>query len=196
MLHNEMILTQSAGVKPMQIIVAATRHPAEWLGKLKDLGTVEQGKLADLIIVKEDPLTDIRNLKGNVEIVILNGKETDTTFHADYQNPIPSIHQTLKYSSETPELDPKIMPRILTEGSDDATITITGRYLTARTQAYFKEVPVPTRVSGRTRMEITIPGELLKEVGAWPITAVDNLEYGPAGSGGFSKPVFLWVKYR
>jgi len=62
-----------AGMSPEQAIQAATRNAAEHLGKLDDLGTLEPGKLADLIIVDGDPLVDIRMIH-NIVVVIKGGK--------------------------------------------------------------------------------------------------------------------------
>ena len=56
----------------MQVIVAATRNGAEVIGQGQNLGTLEVGKLADIIVVSGDPLADLSTL-GNVELVILNG---------------------------------------------------------------------------------------------------------------------------
>jgi len=55
------------------VIQAGTRHAAELLGKLDELGTLEAGKLADLIMVDGDPLTDI-SVIHNIEVVIKGGK--------------------------------------------------------------------------------------------------------------------------
>ena len=52
-----------AGATPWQALQAATRHAAELCGVGEDLGTVEPGKLADLIVVAADPLDDITNLR-------------------------------------------------------------------------------------------------------------------------------------
>lgn len=60
------------GYTPMEAIEAATRIGAETLGIGRTLGTVEQGKTADLIVVENDPLTDIRNLR-DVIMVVQNG---------------------------------------------------------------------------------------------------------------------------
>jgi imidazolonepropionase-like amidohydrolase len=68
-----------AGMKPMEIIHAATRNAAELLGMLDRTGTLEPGKLADIIGVPGDPLNDVRALehakfvmKGG--IVVVNNK--------------------------------------------------------------------------------------------------------------------------
>jgi imidazolonepropionase-like amidohydrolase len=52
-----------AGATPWQALQAATRHAAELCGVGQDLGTIEPGKLADLIVVAADPLDDITNLR-------------------------------------------------------------------------------------------------------------------------------------
>ena len=62
-----------AGMTPAQVIQAGTRHPAELLGQLDELGTLEAGKLADLIILDGDPLQDI-SVIHNIEVVIKGGK--------------------------------------------------------------------------------------------------------------------------
>jgi len=68
----EMELMQQAGMSPMQIIVAATRNGALVSNRLGDLGTVEVGKLADLIVVQGDPLDDIRAM-ADVRLVMRSG---------------------------------------------------------------------------------------------------------------------------
>jgi imidazolonepropionase-like amidohydrolase len=60
------------GMTPQRALCAATRINAEILGKGKELGTIEPGKLADIIVVRGNPLFDIASL-ANVEIVIKDG---------------------------------------------------------------------------------------------------------------------------
>jgi imidazolonepropionase-like amidohydrolase len=50
------------GSTAMEAILMATREATKALGKEKDLGTIEAGKLADLIILEANPLDDLRNL--------------------------------------------------------------------------------------------------------------------------------------
>ena len=54
---------QAAGLTPMQVLVAATRGGAAAMGREKDLGTVEKGKSADLLVVAADPTADVANLR-------------------------------------------------------------------------------------------------------------------------------------
>ena len=61
-----------AGIPPLDVLVAATRHPAEMLRIAGDVGTVEVGKRADLVVVRGDPLVDVRTLR-NVAWTIHDG---------------------------------------------------------------------------------------------------------------------------
>jgi imidazolonepropionase-like amidohydrolase len=70
---QEMLLMERGGMTPMQIIVAGTKHSAHVCGLEKDLGTIEKGKMADLIVVNGDPLEDLSVLKNNLEMVVHSG---------------------------------------------------------------------------------------------------------------------------
>ncbi len=54
---------QEAGMSPMEIVIAATRHGAEAYGLADSLGTVEVGKVADLLVLDADPSADVRNFR-------------------------------------------------------------------------------------------------------------------------------------
>ena len=63
-----------AGLTPMQALETATRNPAEFLlGKLDSSGTVEKGKVADLVLLNANPLDDIHNT-SRISAVILRGR--------------------------------------------------------------------------------------------------------------------------
>ncbi len=89
-LHDEMQIMADAGLTPMQIIMGATKYPAEMLRKENILGTVEPGKLADVIIVNADPLQDIRNL-DKINTVIQDGKIVELGYHANYSSPFSNV---------------------------------------------------------------------------------------------------------
>ena len=63
-IHAEMEAMQRAGMKPADVLVASTRDAARAMGRLADLGTIEKGKSADLLIVLRDPRQDISNLRA------------------------------------------------------------------------------------------------------------------------------------
>jgi hypothetical protein len=72
-LHDELELLVESGFTPMEALQSATRNPARYLGKLADMGTIEPGKLADLVLLDANPLEDIRNTR-KVRLVILRGR--------------------------------------------------------------------------------------------------------------------------
>jgi len=69
---TEIELMREAGMTPMQIIVAATRDAAHVCNLDRELGTLEPGKVADVLVVNGDPLQDLRALT-QVRLVIHNG---------------------------------------------------------------------------------------------------------------------------
>lgn len=73
---RELGLMHDAGMSPMETLVASTKTAAECLEWDHHVGTIEQGKLADIIIVDHNPLDDIYRLSQNdsVQMVMKNGK--------------------------------------------------------------------------------------------------------------------------
>ncbi|MCC6532996.1 MAG: amidohydrolase family protein [Burkholderiales bacterium] len=69
----EMGLWMRDGASPWQTLLAATRHAAAVCGAGDDLGTIEVGKLADLIVVGADPLADINNVR-QLRLVLKDGR--------------------------------------------------------------------------------------------------------------------------
>jgi len=61
------------GYSPMETIVAATRIGAEVSAAADVLGTIEKGKLADLLVLEKDPLVDIKNLR-TAQLIVQGGK--------------------------------------------------------------------------------------------------------------------------
>jgi len=72
-LQQELINLHNAGLTNLQVLQTATLNPAKFLYKEKDLGTVTAGKLADLLILDDNPLASISNTQ-KINAVIVNGK--------------------------------------------------------------------------------------------------------------------------
>ena len=75
-LHDELELLVDAGLTPLQALQAATINPARFLNATDSLGTVEAGKLADLVLLEANPLEDIANTQ-RIRAVVLNGRLLD-----------------------------------------------------------------------------------------------------------------------
>jgi hypothetical protein len=71
--HHELELFVQAGFTPLEALQAATRNPAIYLGELSSSGTIEKGKIANLVLLDANPLVDIRNTQ-RIQAVFLNGK--------------------------------------------------------------------------------------------------------------------------
>ena len=72
-LHHQLEMYVQAGFSPMEALQAATRNPAIFLDELSSQGTVEIGKIANLVLLDASPLDNISNIK-RIDAVILNGK--------------------------------------------------------------------------------------------------------------------------
>lgn len=72
-LHDEIELLVKAGLTTDEALAAATRLPARWLGIEDKVGTIEQGKLADLILLDANPLDDIKNTR-KISGVFVDGR--------------------------------------------------------------------------------------------------------------------------
>ena len=72
-LHEELALMARAGIPAFEILRAATLEPARYFGMLDSLGTIAEGKIADLVLLGANPLLDIRNTR-RVEAVVANGR--------------------------------------------------------------------------------------------------------------------------
>ena len=75
-LHEELELLVEAGLTPLEALRTATYNPAEFLGALDSLGSVAKGKVADLVLLDANPLTDIRNTR-RISAVVANGRLFD-----------------------------------------------------------------------------------------------------------------------
>jgi cytosine/adenosine deaminase-related metal-dependent hydrolase len=75
-LHDELGLLVQAGLTPMEALQSATLNPARFLGKEQEIGTVEEGKIADLVLLDANPLQDISNTQ-RIHAVVVNGRLLD-----------------------------------------------------------------------------------------------------------------------
>jgi imidazolonepropionase-like amidohydrolase len=72
-LHDELALLADAGFSSAEVLRAATLGPAVFLGFSDSLGTVETGKIANLVLLQANPIQDIRNTR-RIAVVILDGR--------------------------------------------------------------------------------------------------------------------------
>ncbi len=75
-LHEELALLVKAGLTPIEALQSATRNAASYLGMLDTSGTIERGKIADLVLLDQNPLADISNTQ-KINSVVLGGRLID-----------------------------------------------------------------------------------------------------------------------
>ena len=96
-LHDELRLLVDSGFTPLEVLRAATLNPSLFLGLSDSLGTIEAGKIADLVVLEANPLGDIRNTKRIVAVIsegrLLDRKALDGMLSATAANvPASSTH--------------------------------------------------------------------------------------------------------
>jgi imidazolonepropionase-like amidohydrolase len=74
--HWEMWMLAMGGMAPLEALRCATLNPARYLGLDADIGSLEPGKLADLVVIDGDPLSDIRQ-SDRIAQVMVNGRLYD-----------------------------------------------------------------------------------------------------------------------
>jgi imidazolonepropionase-like amidohydrolase len=188
-MHVEMEALVNAGLTPMQAILASTRWPAEFMRKDKDLGTVEPGKLADVILIEGDPLADIRNTH-RVNAVILDGKIIDTRLDPNFSNPLPRTTYTntpLEYVG--PQIS-EITPGIARAGDAEVTVRVTGSRFNARSFIRFDTTDLPTTFVSDLVLTARIDRALLQNIGTYAVTVVN-----PGSGGSPSNTAYFLVNF-
>ena len=74
--HRELELLVGGGISPLDAIRIGTLNSAIFLGRQRDMGSIEEGKIADMVLLDADPLDDINNAK-RINMVIKNGEIID-----------------------------------------------------------------------------------------------------------------------
>ncbi|HMI95550.1 MAG TPA: amidohydrolase family protein [Micropepsaceae bacterium] len=220
--HDEMEILEEAGIPRMHVIQGATKWAAEALNKQGELGSIEAGKLADILIVNADPLQDIGNLR-NIDSVIMDGKVADRAFHSYYSTPfLGSVDDirvvealpftvTLKAATfragnarQAPDPVESPQPAIQTispiwakEGDPAVTMKLTGFNFVRRSRVFFDGLSVPWRWVSPTELEVTIGADLLKRPGRYDIEIQNPQPVNlPDWGNGTSNKAHFMVDFR
>ena len=222
--HDEMEIFEESGMPRMHVILAATKWAAESVAKQNDIGTIERGKLADILIVNADPLQDIGNLR-NIDRVIMDGKVADRGFHAYYATTfggsvddirvVEALPWTVSLKRATFEgaianaktpTDPvespqpaiqTILPVQAKEGDATVALKLTGFNFVRRSRVFFDGVSVPWKFVSPTELDVTLNADLLKRPGRYDIVVQNPapLSLPDFGNGTSNKAHFM-VDYR
>ena len=191
-LHREMEFLVEAGLGPMQAIQAATKVGAQYLGQEKELGTIEEGKLADLLVLRGDPLQEITQSKS-IDLVIKDGEIVDTSFHPSFTNPIPRPASQEFYGYPIPKLD-KVSRQVASEWERDIELVLSGKDFFPDSVVCFGESPILTRFVSQKELVATIPSHLLR-VGTIPLSIVNPKPHEFPDKGATSNAVNFIVRF-
>jgi hypothetical protein len=184
--HEEVKMFVEAGLTPMQAIQAATINVAKTFGKDQDFGTLEAGKVADVIVIDGDPLEDVWATQ-NVKMVFLAGNLMDIQFHPNHKNPIPSAGPWRLVPKEI-----QISPRRIPQGSGRTVLSV--KPLGSRVSHWHKVTldgkQLETTFINSGELQAVVDSRVLKSAGLYPVTVVS-----PKESGGTSNPTHLIVPF-
>ena len=169
-LHQEMELLVNAGITPLQALQAATINPAELMRFQNRLGTLEEGKAADVVILDANPLQDIRNTR-KIFRVISRGRVLDGQYHADFKNPIPKNDwDDASHFFPPPTID-WASPEAMLEGVE-ATITVRGTGFIPYSSVRWNGEALQTNFVDEFRLTATVPAKLLAQ-GRYSVTVAN-----------------------
>ena len=192
-LHRELEMLVKAGLSPMRALQAATKVGAAYLGKLQDLGTVEEGKLADLIVVEADPLSDIRNTR-RIAAVIKNGDLIDRSFHASFSNPIPRPYTQGFYGYPLPKVE-SVAPTAAFAGEGEKRLVLKGKDFFPTSITRLDGRPVRTDFVSQQELAVTIPAHLMQP-GVKRLAVTSPRPWEIPDLGGTSNAVAFIVRFK
>jgi Amidohydrolase family/IPT/TIG domain len=187
-LHHEMQLYVDAGIPPMAALMSSTKWAAEIIGLDHKLGTVEPGKVANIVILRANPLEDIANTKS-VETVVKNGEIADISYHSDYEVPFHQYGTITKHLYNQP---PKLRSVEPTAGAQGTTVRlrISGANFVPNSVVIFRGSPVETKFVSSTELSAVLAPAQTAEAGNYLIAVLT-----PKPGGGLSDELGFLVDY-
>ena len=211
-MHHELELLVEAGLTEMEALMAATKNVAEAFRQLEKLGTVEEGKLADLVIINKNPLENITNTL-DIQWVIQNGKISDRGYRPWFKNPLQirnsvegrTWFQALKdevnrmrtpaFGQPSPGIQ-SIAPDLVTALDPEFTLTVHGAGFTNKSRVFLGETALPTRYIDGTQLEAIVDSQLIVQASTLPVTVTNPQPLQRPQWGGTSNLAYLLVNFH
>lgn len=165
-MHRELQLMVDIGLSPLDALRGATTVAAEFLRQSDDVGSIDPGKRADLLILDEDPLEDISRTRGIAQIV-QHGRLVDMGYHAWYQNPIPQPVQEFTFGRSRPRIT-ALQPPALPVGKR-ATLEVAGQWFAPHSVIEIDGRRIPTEFVDNAHLTAEIGPEALPAPGLYEI---------------------------
>jgi hypothetical protein len=184
-----MELLVDAGLTPIQAIQSATLHGAEILRLNSKLGTIEKGKLADLVLLDANPLENISNTK-KISRVIKAGRVVDTRYHSDYEIPIKRPGTESKHLYNPRPMIRDVLPPVAIQG-DPVDVRVLGRGFTPSSVIRYDGRVVETRFVNSSELRAVLSATQTARVGVY-LMSVET----PKPGGGVAEPVEFLVTFK
>jgi Amidohydrolase family len=191
-LHQNLELLVDVGLTPAQALATATRNFSKYvgLGWQNKIGTIQVGKLADLVILDADPLQNIGNTR-KIHLVMKQGQMVDRSFYPGFLNPLPFPGRCGKKTRANPVRRlQSIQPEVVTETGPGFQMRLKGVGFVDTSYVKFSGAALPTEFVNGEELKVTVPAELITTAGTYPLTV-----YTPQG-GGESTAEFIIVKFK
>ena len=187
-IRHEIQLLVDAGLTPMQAIQAATKNTAELHNKGNEVGTIQAGRWADLVILDANPLSDISNI-DRVGTVIKAGEVLDGKFHRNYSPPFWNKPEYDDYSNSRVNVVP-VLESVTTESgaAGATTIVAKGRGFYDVSYVYLNDRRLATELMNINELRAVLPADEKPASGPYNITVRTPW---PGGGISEAKPVIL-----
>jgi hypothetical protein len=194
--HTELEMLVDVGLSPMEALLAATRNPAEMIGKQNELGVIKPGSFADIVVVDGNPLQDITRTRS-IKMVFKEGNPLKLGYSKEFKNPIPRPFP----DRPEPEID-DISPKVIAQPDAPVTLKVTGaNFLSTavvtldgkplRTKAEMKSGGYPENFERTREVSAVVDSKTIQRPGTYKVNVVHE------GLGGaVSNSVYLVVKFK
>ena len=175
----------------MQVLQSATSWGMEAWGKLDEVGTLEPGKRADVLILNRNPLDDMM-ATTDIFTIVQGGSVVDREALANWEEvvPRPTLLQErfLNPALHVPFID-QISPELLSVSQGTGSeLTITGESFSPESVVLINDRVVSPGSQTENQVQVSIPPELLSAPGVYPLAVVQ-----PGSGGGVSNTYYVMV---
>jgi imidazolonepropionase-like amidohydrolase len=164
---HEMELLADAQIPPLKILQGATINPAEFVHQDKNLGTIETGKLADIIILAKNPLEDIKNVRS-LETVIQHGKVQELGYKSEYRIVIPRPYLRINGELPRPHIS-GVSPVAVPIGTKNLVLTIKGKSFNPANRVLWDNIDLKVLAFSPTEVKAAVPDDLVNRLGTWKV---------------------------
>jgi hypothetical protein len=189
-LHLEMQMLTEIGLTPMQAIQSATSWGTEAWGKLNEVGTIEAGKRADLVVLNRNPLDDI-TATTDISQIIQGGAVVDRQALANWREVVPKpglVQENFANPAIQVPFVSYMWPELVAVNQRNTDIVITGENFSAQSFVLLNDRILRATPQGVNELKFTVPSGTFRQPGTYPLVVVQ-----PGSGGGVSNTYWLMV---